>query len=43
LPSNNGVTELIVKTDVPQEMEEMFNIRLPRVLERIKALAEGRE
>ena len=40
LTENNGVTALIVKTDVPQEMEEMFNIRLPQALERIKTLAE---
>lgn len=36
-----GVTTLIVKTDVPKEMEEMFNVRLPKVMERIKVLAEG--
>lgn len=43
LTEKNGVTALIVKTDVPEEMEEMFNIILPRVLERIKMLAEGRQ
>ena len=37
----NGVTTLILKTDVPQEQEETFNIRLPRALERIKTLAEN--
>ncbi|MBA4699566.1 MAG: hypothetical protein H2212_09025 [Ruminococcus sp.] len=36
----NGVTTLIVKTDVPQEQEETFKIRFPRALERIKTLAE---
>lgn len=41
LTEKNGVTALIVKTDVPQELEEMFNIILPRALERIKTLAEG--
>ena len=40
LTEKNGVTTLIVKTDVPQEQEETFNIRLPRALERIKTLAE---
>lgn len=40
LTEKNGVTALMVKTDVPQELEEMFNIRLPRVMERIKMLAE---
>ncbi len=42
LTEKNGVTALIVKTDVPQELKEMFNDRLPRALERIKALAEER-
>ena len=36
----NGVTTLIVKTDLPPEQEETFNIRLPKALERIKILAE---
>lgn len=40
LTEKNGVTTLIVKTDVPQEQEETFNIRVPRALERIKTLAE---
>ncbi|MDF2557258.1 MAG: hypothetical protein K0R71_1086 [Bacillales bacterium] len=40
LTEKNGVTTLIVKTDVPQELEETFTIRLPRALERIKTLAE---
>lgn len=40
LTEKNGVTTLIVKTDVPQELEEIFNIRFPRALERIKILAE---
>ena len=40
LTENNGVTALIVKTGVPQEQEETFNIVLPRALERIKTLAE---
>lgn len=40
LTEKNGVTTLIVNTDVPQEQEETFNIRFPRALERIKELAE---
>ena len=40
LTEKNGVTTLIVKTDVPQELEEIFNIRFPKALERIKILAE---
>ncbi len=40
LTEKNGVTTLILKTDIPQEQEETFNIKLPRVLERIKILAE---
>ncbi|NMO97701.1 hypothetical protein [Paenibacillus lemnae] len=36
----NGVTTLTVKTEVPQELEEIFNDRLPRALERIKTLSE---
>ena len=40
LTEKYGVTTLIVKTDVPEEMEEMFNSILPRAMERIKMLAE---
>ena len=40
LTEKNGITILIVKTDVPQEQEETFNIRFPKALERIKTLAE---
>ena len=40
LAEKNGVTELIVKTDVPQEQEETLNIRFPKALERIKTLTE---
>jgi len=40
LIEKNGVTTLIVKTYVPQEQEETFNISLPRALECIKTLAE---
>ena len=41
LSEKNGVTTLIVKTEVPIEQEETFNIRLPRALGRIKTLAEN--
>ncbi|PKM88765.1 MAG: hypothetical protein CVU85_03605 [Firmicutes bacterium HGW-Firmicutes-10] len=41
LIEENGITTLLVKTDVPSEQEETFNIRFPRALERVKALAEG--
>ena len=40
LAEKNGTTTLIVKTDVPPEQEETFKIRIPRAMERIKALAE---
>lgn len=40
LTEKNGVTTLLVKTDIPQEQEETFNVRFPRALERIKTLAE---
>lgn len=40
LIEKNGVTTLIVKTEVPQELEETFNSSLPRALERIKTLTE---
>ena len=40
LAEKNGVTTLIVKTDIPQEQEETFNIRFPKALERLKTLAE---
>ena len=40
LTEKDGITALLVKTDVPEELEEMFNIRLPGALDRIKALAE---
>ena len=40
LIEKQGVTTLIIETDVPQEQEETFNNRIPRALERIKTLAE---
>jgi hypothetical protein len=41
LIEENGITTLLVKTDVPPEQEETFSFRFPRALERVKALAEG--
>lgn len=41
LTEKNGVTTLTVRTDVPQELEEIFNTRIPISLERIKTLAEN--
>lgn len=43
LTEKNGVTTLLFKTDVPQELEEIFNSRIPKALERIKTLAEKAE
>jgi len=40
LAEKDGVTALIVTTDVPEELEDLFNDRLPRALDRIKVLAE---
>ena len=43
LTEKNGVTILTVKTEVPSELEELFAVRLPQALERIKTLAEKME
>lgn len=40
LSETDGVTTLTVKMDVPNEQEELFNIRFPRALELVKSLAE---
>lgn len=40
LTEKDGVTTLTVEFDVPTELEETFNDRFPRALERVKALAE---
>ena len=42
LTEKDGTTLLTVKTDVPQELIEIFNIRLPLALDRIRTLAESR-
>ena len=40
LTEKNGVTTLLVKTEVPQALEELFKDRIPQAQERIKILAE---
>ena len=41
LSETDGVTTLTVKMDVPIEMEEIFNDRVPMALVRIRALSEA--
>jgi len=43
LTEKDGITTLTVKTDIPYEQEETFNIRFPRALERVKTLAEKKQ
>ena len=43
LTEEGGVATLTVKTDVPIELEDLFNISLPKALERIKTLAEEKK
>lgn len=43
LMEKNGVTILTVAFDVPVEMEEIFQVRFPKALERVKILAEKEE
>ena len=38
----DGVTTLTVTFDVPTELEETFQVRFPKALERVKILAEKR-
>lgn len=40
LSEKNGVTTLLVVTEVPQEQEDIFHMRFPKALELIKTLAE---
>lgn len=40
LDEKDGITTLVIKMEVPLELEEIFNDRLPKALQRIKALAE---
>ncbi|MEO5927727.1 MAG: SRPBCC domain-containing protein [Patescibacteria group bacterium] len=43
LTENDGVTALDVHIDVPPGLEEIFQDRFPKALERVKVLAEGKE
>lgn len=43
LTEKNNVSTLIVKTDVPQELEEIFLSSFPKALDRIKTLSEKRK
>lgn len=40
LAENDGVTTLTVKFNIPQKMEEYFNVNYPKALEQVKRLAE---
>jgi len=40
LTENDGVTALTITADIPDELEELFNIRLPQALDRIKVQTE---
>jgi hypothetical protein len=40
LTHKNGVTTLIVKTDIPKDQEETMRSRFPIALKRVKVLAE---
>lgn len=41
LIEKEGQTFLTIKSEVPEELVEMFNDRLPRAIQRIKELAES--
>lgn len=43
LAEKDGVTILIVDTDVPPGQVETFKVRFPKALERVKVLAEKKE
>lgn len=38
----NGITILVAKTDVPENLVEMFTTSIPKALSRIKTLAENK-
>lgn len=40
LTENNGSTVLIIKSEIPDELVELFNLSMPKALERIKYLSE---
>ncbi len=43
LVEKEGVTTLTVEFNVPSELEEIFKVRFPKALERVKILAEKKE
>jgi len=43
LAEKDGITTLTVEFDVPTELEETFQDRMPKALERIKVLAERKK
>ena len=43
LIEKNGITNLTVKIDVPPGLEEIFQDRFPKALERVKILAEKKK
>ena len=43
LIENNNITSLTVKIDVPPGLEEIFEDRFPKALERVKILAEKKK
>lgn len=43
LVEEDGVTTLTVEFDVPTELEEIFEVRMPKALERVKVLAEKKD
>ena len=40
LTENNGSTVLLIKSEIPDELIDVFNISMPKALERIKYLSE---
>lgn len=40
LTENDGSTVLIIKSEIPDELVEIFNVSMPMALDRIKYLAE---
>lgn len=40
LTENDGSTVLIIKSEIPDELVEIFNVSMPKALDRIKYLAE---
>lgn len=42
ITETNGIMSLVVKTDVPEDLVEMFTTSIPKALARIKTLAENK-